>query len=200
MTRDDVEILSHDLLYQGYFRYERFQLRHRLHAGGWSAVVSRDLFERGRAAAVLPYDPRRDTVVLIQQFRVGALAAGLGPWLTEIVAGIINTGETPEDVVRREAMEEAGLTLGAVVPVSSQLASPGACSETVAIYCGQVDSARAGGIHGLDHEHEDIRVITVPAAEAFAMRRRNTEIQDSTTVTALLWLELERERLREQWA
>lgn len=199
MDRSDVEILAHDVLHQAYFRLERYRLRHRLHAGGWSDAIQREVFERGHAAAVLPYDPQRDAVVLIEQFRVGAFVAGQGPWLTEVVAGIINPGETPEQVVRREAKEEAGLQLGELVPISNQLASPGGSSENVAIYCGRVDSSRAGGIHGLGDEHEDIRVLVVPAAEAFAMRRRCREIHDSATVTSLLWLELERDALRRRW-
>lgn len=200
MDRDDVEIVAHEVLYRGYFQLEQYRLRHRLHAGGWSDVITRELFERGHAAAVLPYDPRRDAVVLVQQFRVGALAARRGPWLTEAVAGIIGPGETPEDVVRREAREEAGLDLGELVPISRHLTSPGGCSETVAIFCGRVDAASAGGIHGLGHEHEDIRVIVLPVQDAFARRRRNVEIQDGTTVLALLWLELNREELRRRWA
>ena len=118
MTRDDVELLSHDLLYQGFFRYERYLLRHRLHGGGWSGSMSRELFERGQAAAVLLYDPTRDAVVLIEQFRVGAYAAGRGPWLTEIVAGSVNPGETGEDTVRREAREEAGLEIAALEKIA----------------------------------------------------------------------------------
>ncbi len=200
MDRDDVEIVAHEVLHRGYFQLEQYRLRHRLHAGGWSDVITRELFERGHAAAVLPYDPRRDAVVLVQQFRVGALAARRGPWLTEAVAGISGPGETPEDVVRREAREEAGLDLGELFPISRHLTSPGGCSETVAIFCGRVDAASAGGIHGLGHEHEDIRVIVLPAQDAFALRRRNVEIEDGTTVLALLWLELNREELRRRWA
>lgn len=200
MTRDDVEILSHELLYRGYFRLERYTLRHKLHAGGWSDTIKRELFERGHAAAVLPYDPKLDAVVLIQQFRVGALAAGRGPWLTEIVAGIVADDETGETTVCREAVEEAGIVIEELVPISSQLATPGACSETVRICCGRVDASKADGIHGLGDEHEDIRVLVMSAEEAFALRRQNVEVQDSTTITALLWLELERDKLRKRWA
>jgi ADP-ribose pyrophosphatase len=199
MTRDDVEILSHELLYRGYFRYERYELRHKLHRGGWSARMSRELFERGQSAAAILYDPKRDAVVLIEQFRVGAYAAGRGPWLTEIVAGMVNEGETPEATVRREAREEAGLEILDLVPVSNQLTTPGGCSEGVAIFCGRVDAAGAGGVHGLLLEEEDIRVMVVPAAEAFALRRRGDKVQDSSTMTSLLWLELERETLRARW-
>lgn len=199
MDRNDVEIVAREVLFKGYFQLEQYRVRHRLHAGGWSGVVTRELFERGHAAAVLPYDPRRDAVALVQQFRVGALAAGRGPWLTEIVAGIIGPGEMPEEVVRREASEEAGLDLGELVPISRHLTSPGGCSETVVMFCGRIDAATAGGIHGLSQEHEDIRVIVLPAQDAFALRRQNVEIADGNTIVALLWLELNREELRRRW-
>ena len=105
----DVEILDKSEQYKGYFRINRYRLRHRLYAGGWSGELQRELFERGHAVGVLPYDPAADSVVLIEQFRIGALVAGMEPWLTEIVAGIIEEGEAPEEVARRETREEAGL-------------------------------------------------------------------------------------------
>jgi ADP-ribose pyrophosphatase len=199
MTRDDVEILERKLVYEGFHRVERLSLRHKLHAGGWSPPLSRELVGRGRAAAVLPYDPRLDAVVLIQQFRVGALGTAHDPWLTELVAGMIGPGETAETTVRRETLEEAGVAIDLLLPISTHLTSPGGYSETVVIFCGRADAARAGGIHGLEDEHEDIRALVLPAAEAFAQRRRGREIFDSSTVAALLWLELEREALRRQW-
>jgi ADP-ribose pyrophosphatase len=199
MTRDDVEIHARDVMYHGFFRIERYRLRHKLHAGGWSGEVMRELFARGHAAALLPYDPKLDAVVLIEQFRVGAYCAGRGPWITEIIAGMIDEGETAEEAARREAIEEAGLTVADIVPITTYLTSPGASSETVAIFCGRVDASNAGGIYGIGHEQEDIRVIVLKAAEAFALRRRNKEIEDSITVNSLLWLELEREALRARW-
>ena len=129
-SSDDVDIREKRTVYQGHFRIDRYRLRHRLHEGGWSAEMSREVFERGHAAAVLPYDPIRDEVVLIEQFRVGAYAAGKSPWLVEIVAGIIDPGETPEEVVRREAREEAGLEVGALERIADYLSSPGGASES----------------------------------------------------------------------
>ena len=108
MTDSRVHILDKTVCYDGFFRIERYRLRHQLFRGGWSREITRELFERGHAAAVLPYDPLLDAVVLIEQFRIGALETPGDPWLLEIVAGVIDKpDETPEDVVRREAVEEA---------------------------------------------------------------------------------------------
>jgi len=123
----------------------------------------------------------------------------IGPWLIESVAGVIDPGESAEETVRREAVEEAGTAISDIVPITTYLTSPGACSEVATLFCGRVDASGAGGIHGVGHEEEDIRVVRLSAAEAFARRRKNEEIQDSITVNALLWLELEREDLRRRW-
>ena len=107
----DVEIVDRELCYQGFFRLERVRLRHSLHRGGMSPVLVRETLEKGDVVAVLPYDPVADTVVMIEQFRVGAIGAPRGAWLLEIVAGLMEPGEQPDDVARREATEEAGLAL-----------------------------------------------------------------------------------------
>jgi len=197
-TDKDVETVECRTVYDGYFRIDRYRLRHRLHAGGWSGEMTREVFERGHAVGVLPYDPVRDEVVLLEQFRVGALAAGWAPWLIEIVAGIVEEGETAEDVARREAMEEAGCQVAELVPLHDYLVSPGGTSESVTLFAGRVDSAGAGGIHGLDHEHEDIRVFTLPADEALDLLARGA-IRNALAVIALQWLALNRNELRKKW-
>lgn len=200
MTQTDerIEIRDKTTVFQGYFRVDRYRLRHRKFDGGWTDEMAREIFERGHAASVLLYDPVRDAVVLIEQFRAGALAAGFEPWLVEIVAGIIEDGETPDEVVRREAVEEAGCPVTDLQPIGTVLLSQGGCSETLAMFCGRVDSSKAGGIHGLDHEHEDIRVFTVPFTQAMdelaAGRYLNAPI-----VMSLQWLALNRDRLRQKW-
>lgn len=193
----DVEIdeAVTETVYQGYFRMDRYRLRHRKHQGGWTAWMDRELFERGHAAAALLYDPARDLVVLLRQFRVGALAAGKSPWQIEVVAGIVETGEPPEDVVRREAIEESGVRLDRLIPLHHYLVSPGGTSETVHLYCALVDARSAGGIHGLDHENEDIRVDAVPWYKAWQMLHDGT-IDNAPTIIALQWLALNRAELR----
>jgi ADP-ribose pyrophosphatase len=199
MTDRRVEIHKREIAYDGYFRIERYRLSHSLHAGGMSGEIVRELFERGHAAAVLPYDPVRDEVVLVEQFRIGAHAAGLPAWELETVAGIIESGETPEDVARRETQEEAGLTITDMVPVAEYLSSPGGSSETVSLFCGRVDTTGVGGsIKGLDDENEDILVTVLPFAELDAKVRR-MELHNAMTLIAAQWLVMNRDEVRRRW-
>ncbi len=193
-----LKILEKTNAYSGFFRLNVYRLRHRKFAGGWTRELTRELLERGHAAAVLPYDPRRDEVVLIEQFRIGAWAAGMEAWTIEIIAGVIDPGETPEAVVRREAKEEAGLDLGPLQSIGRYLTTPGGSSETHHLFIGQVDSSDAGGLHGLRDEEEDIRVLVMPLAAAL----RDIElgrIANFTAVAALQWLGLHKDRLLLQW-
>lgn len=195
--KPDWEILEHDTVYRGYFRIERYRLRHTLFEGGWSEIVQREVFERGHAVAVLPYDPVRDAVVLIEQFRIGALVANAagGPWLLELIAGIIEPGEDPADVARREALEEAGCELSAIEPICDYLVSPGGTSEQTRLYWAHAELEGIGGIHGLDTENEDIRVHVVDAREAIAMAD-DGRVANAAGVIGLYWLARNRERIR----
>jgi len=198
MDREDVEILDREIVYDGYFRMDRYRLRHRLHEGDWGREVTRELFERGHAAALLPYDPVLDAVVLIEQFRIGAYAADWKPWLIEIVAGIIEPGEKAEDVVRREAAEEAGLKVSDLLPIAEYLPSPGGTSETTTLYCGRVDASGAAGIHGLADEGEDIEV-SVHKAEDIEALVSSGRICNAASLIALQWFLLNKQTLRKRW-
>ncbi|TAJ89815.1 NUDIX domain-containing protein [Reyranella sp.] len=195
---EKVELIERTVAFQGYFRVARYLFRHTLYQGGLSGEVKREVFERGQAAAVLPYDPVRDEVVLIRQFRAGSYAAGRHPWGWETVAGIIEDGETPEDVARREAVEEAAVTITDLLPMSSVVLSPGACSETCTSFLGRTDTTGVGGIFGLEAENENILVKVVPFAEARAMLDRN-ECDNAVAVMALQWLALHRDDVRNCW-
>lgn len=194
----DVELLESTTRYNGFFQIVLYRFRHRLFAGGWSEEIRREIFERGHAVGVLPYDPAADAVVLIEQFRIGAYAAGLDPWLIEVVAGIVEPGESWEEVARREAREEAGLILADLTPMCRYIVSPGGSTETVRLFCGRVDSRGAGGIHGLSEEHEDIKADVVPFADAMRWLEEG-RITNAITLIALQWLALHRERLRAAW-
>ncbi|MBX6322941.1 MAG: NUDIX domain-containing protein [Rhodospirillaceae bacterium] len=199
MGPSDVEILDRRNLYRGYGRLDLYRLRHRLFAGGWTPEFDRELLDRGHAVAVLPYDPVADAVVLIEQFRLGAHAAGLSPWQVECVAGIIDEGETAEAVARRECEEEAGCALGELVPLGRFLASPGISNETVALFVARADgSGRDGAIHGLHAEHEDIRVIVMPFQAALDLVDRQA-LTNVPALIALQWLARHRADLRRRW-
>ena len=195
----DVEILEKTVCFEGFFRIERYRLRHRLFSGDWSHPLVRELFERGHAAAVLPYDPIRDEVVLIEQFRVGALNAPGGPWLMEIVAGIIEADETTEDVVKRESIEEANCIITDLIPLYNFLVSPGGTTESVALFCGRVDTTHAGGVHGASEEGEDIKVLVVAVDTALALLQAG-KINSVSAIIALQWLALNRDQARTMWA
>lgn len=190
----DVEIISHEVVFKGYFSIEKFVLKHRLHAGGWSGAMSREVFERGQVASVLPYDVERKKVVLAEQFRVGALKDERSPWLVEIVAGVLEPGESPEQLAHREAAEEAGIVLESLTPIYNYWVSPGGCTERVSLFWSKVDSSTASGIHGLDDENEDIRVLVYDQEEAFEMVRSGV-INNALTIIALQWLELNWKKL-----
>lgn len=141
------------------------------------------------------YDPKTDEVVLIEQFRVGAIKAKHSQWLLEIVAGAIERGETASDVAYREAKEEAGCDIQELIKISEFYTSPGGSSEKITLYYGKVDASGLGGIHGLDHEGEDILVSVVPLDEALEKINRGL-IESAIPIVALQWLALNRERLR----
>lgn len=196
-TAKDVEILSTQTLFQGFFKMVKYRFRHRLFEGGWSQPVERELFVRGHAAAMLPYDAQRDEVVLIEQIRVGTLEQEY-PWQIEIVAGIMDADESPEELVRREAVEEAGLEVQQLVKVTSYYPSAGGCSEKLDVFVGQVDATDAGGVHGLDYENEDIRVLVVSRQEAMMMLA-DGKIENGASIIALQWLALNYEQIQSQW-
>ena len=198
MNRQDVQLIERSTAFDGYFRIDRYRLRHRLHDGGMGREVVREVFERGHVAGVLPVDPDRNRVVLIEQFRIGPYVVGWDPWLLEGVAGIIDAGESPEDVCRREAQEEAGCAITALIPIARYLSSPGALSEVVNLYCGRTDSRGLGGVHGLEEEGEDIKVHVLPVDKALAMLNEG-RIVNGKTIIALQWLALHYERVKDAW-
>lgn len=167
-------------------------------AGGDSGSIRRELLEKGHAAAVLPYDPVTDSVVLIEQFRIGAIADRQSPWLIELIAGFMEPDEESEDVIRREAMEEAGCSFNEPQLISQYYVSPGSTPEMISLFCARIDSRGVGGIYGLKTEGEDIRVKVTAAQEAFSLVD-NGVVRAATPIIALQWLKLNHERLKQQW-
>lgn len=192
------EILDKEIMYQGFFRVEKYRLKHTLFGGGWSAEITRELFMRGSCVAVLLYDPDADKVVLIEQFRTGAVLNPEKSWLVEIVAGAIEEGEIAEEVAYRESLEEAGCEIEQLMVINEFYTTPGGSSEWITLFCGKVDSTQVGGIHGLDHEDEDIWVRAVDFDDAYLMLE-NGEIESAIPIIAIQWLALNRQKLKQRW-
>jgi ADP-ribose pyrophosphatase len=194
----DARILKDETVFDGHFRVHRRTFEHRQFAGGWSDPVVREVFERGDAVGVLPYDPATDSLVMIEQFRPGAVRDNDSPWMLELIAGIVDPGESDEDVVFREAMEEAACELSELVPIATVFPSAGACTEQVRLFCGRVEKAAIGELHGLQEEGEDILVHSVSRKDALQLLADN-HIPNGHTLIALQWLHIHGEELRERW-
>lgn len=201
-----VDVREKTTVYQGYFRIDRYTVCHAKFDGGILGPFQREVFERGHAAAVLPYDPHSDSIVLIEQFRIGAYAArqapnisaDVSPWLMEVVAGIIEPGETPETVARRETKEESGLLVHNIEEISTYLVSPGGTTETTHLFVGQVDANQAHGMHGLESEYEDIRVHVLSADAAIALAESD-RLHNAAFLIAMLWFKANRHDLQKRW-
>jgi len=200
----DVEIIERTTVWESFFRIDRLRLRHRLFAGGWSEIFQRELFMRPPSAGVLLYDPVLDKVVLVEQFRVGALAdspaadAAGRPWLLELVAGMVDADETAEQNVNREAFEEAGCEITALLPIAEYFNSPGGSNEKISLFCGRVDASGAGGVFGLVDEHEDIRVEVLSVDDA-CQALQDGRLNNAMAIIALQWLIIHREQVRLEW-
>jgi len=179
----------------GFLKLTRYELDTDKHDGGTQTIV-REVMERGHAVAVLGYDPQRDEVVLVNEFRPGCLVAGDPPFTDNLCAGGIADGESPLAAASREMMEETGLRLESAVLVHpGAYVSSGGTSEKIAIVVGIVDASRAGGIHGNITESEDIRVVAL-TADTFLHRVRTADITDLKTLVAGYWLAEHRDELR----
>jgi ADP-ribose pyrophosphatase len=194
----DVRVLEQETVFSGYFSVRRLTLQHRCFGGGWSQPIVREVFDRGDCVGVLPYDPATDSVVMIEQFRPGAIRGDQSPWMLELIAGVIDSGESDEQVAYREAMEEAGCVMSELLPIATVIPSAGACSEQIRLFCGRVSRAAIGGIHGLAEEGEDILVHAVTRPDALAMLAAD-RIPNGHTLIALQWLQIHGEALRERW-
>lgn len=193
----DVQVESLTTPYAKFFAVEDYRLRHRRFNGGMSASLDRAAFISGDATVVLPYDPVRDTVLLVEQFRPGPFARGdANPWSLETVAGRVDAGETPEEAARREAEEEAGVTLVRLIAAPAHYPSPGAKSEYLYCYIGLCDLPETGaGLGGLEAEGEDIRSHRIPFAQMMALIDSG-EIENGPLIVIALWLARLREELR----
>lgn len=205
-TKHDVEVTKKETGYSGFFDLNIYTLRHRLFEGDWGPEITREVFERGHAVSVLPYDPATDRVLMIEQFRPGAyfsmnspwFGEDTSPWIYEGVAGIIDPGEQPEDVAYREAVEETGTELTDLIQVCHYLVSPGGTTESVFVFIGRADLSNVDGFHGIPHEGEDIRPLTFPLGEAYDAIAEGL-VNNAMTIIALQWMVLNKDKVLAKW-
>lgn len=194
-SHNDVKILKKDVLHEGFCRIERYTLQNKMFDGSWTKPYTREFMAKPKAAVALPYDPVLDKVILIEQFRVGALFQKQSPWLLELVAGIMDKeGESFEDLIKRELWEEAGLEALELTHICDYLTSPGGTSEEVRLFYAKVDATRAPKYCGLKHENEDIKIHVVSSQEAFDLMHKGV-IHNAAAIIALQWLSLRKSQL-----
>lgn len=193
-----IEVDQRETLFDSFLRVDRLKLRHSLFAGGWSELMTRELILRPCAVGVLLFDPAQQQVVLVRQVRVGMLDEGQDPWLLELVAGMVESGEEPIEVAARESLEEANTKPQDLLQICEYYNSPGISNERITLFCGRVDATQAGGIFGLDAEHEDIEVVVLSLADALA-KVASGEINNAMSIIALQWLQLNQPMLEGSW-
>lgn len=191
------ELIDSSRLSSGFLKLDSHTIKHESYHGGWCPVIQRERLEGLCAVQVLLYDPQRDELVMVEQFRVGAMGQLEEPWMLETVGGFKDAHEAPEQVAHREALEEADCELLELLQIGDFFASPGMSSEIVYLYCARVDSSRAGGIHGLAHEGEEVKVVVLPAEQA--IDELFGRINSTSAIIAVQWFAANRRQLRQQW-
>lgn len=193
----DYQIIEKSAVRKGFLSIYKYRLKHRLFAGGWSPEFEREVMDRGHAVMVLPYDVERDQLVVLEQFRIGALQQEDSPWLLEFVAGMIDKPEeSAETVAKRELDEEAGLQADKLHYALTYLSTPGGCTEKISIYIAQVDSSKAAMHGGLDTENEDIKVHVLPRTTVMELLAQG-KINNAASVIGLQWLQLHLEQIQQ---
>jgi ADP-ribose pyrophosphatase len=196
----DVQVTKQEALYSGHLNLLKYHFRFRLFKGGWSDEVIRECFLAKPAVGVLLFNPEKDEVILIEQFRPGAYSPSQqhSPWLLELVAGLIETDESIEEVAKRESMEEAGCEILDLIPIGEFFTSPGVSTGYFHLFCARINQQHMGGIFGLDHEHEDIRAHVVSKQDALQLLQSG-QIKNAPTIIALQWLQLNEQRIQSLW-
>ncbi|EWH12246.1 ADP-ribose pyrophosphatase [Catenovulum agarivorans DS-2] len=199
LNKQDVEVVAKKSLFSRFFNVSLVSFKHKLFAGGWSDTVEREIFERGDAVVVLPYDPILDQIVMVEQIRVGCMENAPHPWAFELVGGMVEPGQSIESVALRETEEETGLHATDLIPMQSYLSSCGGTSERIFLYVAKVDSTQCGDICGLDYEHEDIKVHQFSTEQVFHWLDKGI-IDAAAVVIALQWFKLHKQNVLDKWA
>jgi len=199
MSDKKFELLSREALFQGYFRLDRFKIKHERFEGGWSAPYTREVLDRGaRVVGVLLFDPHQDKVIMVEQFRAAVMAKDDDPWMLELVAGVVDAGETPEAAARREAKEEAGCDVSEMQKLFSYYTTPGCMSEHLTLFIARAKAPEDGGVFGVREENENIRVHVMDAAKAIGHLYMG-KLRDASSIIAMQWFALRHTELRSRW-
>ena len=194
----DYEILSRENGFRGFLNIDIIKVKHKLFCGGWSSTINREVLVREGAVGVLLFDPQRDEIILVRQFRVGLLDGAGTPWALELIAGMIEFGEELEEVAFREVKEESNCEVSQLVKICDYYNSPGVSSEKVRLYLGIVDSENMGGIYGLESENEDIEVVVLSYTEAITGLNKGY-LANAMSIIALQWLELNKSHILQKF-
>jgi ADP-ribose pyrophosphatase len=194
-----IEILGQEWLSQGFMKLAKYTVQHERFDGSMIGPFTREIVMRTNAVGVLPYDPVADKFLLIEQFRLAAHLGNMPAWQREVIAGIADRDESPEELARREAIEEANCKVTDLMEMTRILLSPGMSNEVLILFCGRMDSSQSTGVHGLATEHEDIRSTLYDAREIPALIEQGTT-GNGPLMIALYWMQANRERLRKLWS
>ena len=193
----DWTIHQEKLEYGGHFKVTKYQITHEKYSGGDTPLLQRELVARNDAVAMVAFDPHADKIVLIEQFRIGALKEQQ-PWLIEIVAGLVEDNEMPEEVVVRECQEEIGCKPSELIKIAGFYTSPGGNSEWVDLYIGKVAVTEISKNGGLEHEGEDIKITVVPVTDVPYMLSTG-EVRSAIAIIGLQWFMMNHENIKQQW-
>ena len=184
------KIINKKNLYSGFFSLNKYEFIHEKHNGEWTSAVEREIFSGAHVSTLLPYDPIKKEIILIQQFRAGALSRYDENYLLEIVAGIVDEGENPEQTAIRECFEETGCEVKQIHPVQSYFPAPGSSESYYHLYLGEIQAFDGERIKGLEKENEDILVKSFKIDEVRQMLKEK-KIMNGLTLIALQWFFLE---------
>ena len=187
--KSDYLIKARRKRFRGFLRIDTIKLKHKLFLGGWSSEIERELLVREDAVGVLLFDPKRDEIVLVRQFRVGLVDKGDSPWILELVAGMAEAEEQLDEVAIREVREESNVEVSDLIKICDYFNSPGVSSEKVRLYLGIVASEKMGGVYGLENENEDIEVVVMSYEVAIKALKKGY-LANAMSIIALQWLEL----------
>ena len=186
----EYKIIKKAKIYDGFFQLHEITLKHKKHNGEWSKTFKREIFGGSQVAGIIPYDPVKKEILLLSQFRTAILSSNKNPLMTEIVAGMIDKGESPKDAAKRECLEETGCKVKKIISINSFYPAPGSSESFYYLFLGEVESFEGERIFGQKDENEDILVKSFNIEQVRDLMKQN-KILNGLTLVALQWFFLE---------